>query len=52
MSVQNQLVSFAFEKAYPYMKEQPKIKEYLSQISFVLVGSAATGLCNKRRKPT
>lgn len=46
MSVQNQLVSFAFEKAYPYMKEQPKIKEYLSQISFILVGSAATGLCN------
>jgi len=46
MSIQKQLISFAFEKAYPYIMEQPVIKEYLSQISFILVGSAATGLCN------
>lgn len=46
MSIQKQLISFAFEKAYPYIMEQPTIKDYLSQISFILVGSASTGLCN------
>lgn len=46
MSIQKQLISFAFEKAYPYIMEQPTIKDYLPQISFILVGSAATGLCN------
>ena len=46
MSIQKQLISFAFEKAYPYIVEQPLIKDYLSKISFILVGSSATGLCN------
>jgi hypothetical protein len=46
MSIQKQLISFAFEKAYPYIIEQPTIKDFLSQISFILVGSAATGLCS------
>ena len=46
MSIQKQLVSFAFEKVYPYIMKQPTIKDYLSKISFILVGSAATGLCN------
>ncbi len=46
MSIQKQLISFAFDKAYPYIIEQPTIKNNLSQISFILVGSAATGLCN------
>ncbi len=46
MSIQKQLISFAFERAYPYIIEQPTIKGFLSQISFILVGSAATGLCN------
>lgn len=46
MSIQKQLISFAFEKAYPYIKEQLVIKDYLAQISFILVGSVATGLCN------
>lgn len=47
MSVQEKLISFAFEKAYPYIIEQPAIKDYLSEISFILVGSSATGLCNE-----
>lgn len=46
MSIQEQLISFAFKMAYPFIIEQPTIKEYLSRISFILVGSAATGLCN------
>lgn len=46
MSIQKQLISFAFERAYPYIIEQPTIKGFLSQISFILVGSAASGLCN------
>lgn len=48
MSIQERLITFAYEKAYPYIKEQPRIKEYLSEISFILVGSAATGLCNQK----
>ena len=47
MSVQEKLKAFAFEKAYPYIIEQPVIKEYLSEIGFILVGSSATGLCNE-----
>lgn len=46
MSIQKELISFAFEKAYPYIRELPLINDYLAQISFILVGSAATGLCN------
>ena len=45
MTIQEQLVSFAFDKAYPYILEQPHIRDYTSGISFILVGSAATGLC-------
>ena len=47
VSVQEKLIAFAFEKAYPYIIEQPVIKEYLSGIGFILVGSSATGLCNE-----
>ena len=47
MSVQEKLKAFAFEKAYPYIIEQPVIKEFLSKIGFILVGSSATGLCNE-----
>ncbi|MBR5677979.1 MAG: nucleotidyltransferase domain-containing protein [Paludibacteraceae bacterium] len=47
VSVQEKLKSFAFEKAYPYIIEQPVIKDYLTGISFILVGSAATGLCTE-----
>ena len=46
MSIQEKLISFAFNKAYPYITKQPVIKDHLSKISFILVGSAATGLCN------
>lgn len=46
MSIQETLITFAFEKAYPYIAERPVIKDHLSRISFILVGSAATGLCN------
>lgn len=46
MSIQEKLIAFAFEKAYPYILEQAIIKDHLSKISFILVGSAATGLCN------
>ena len=46
MNIQEKLISFAFDKAYPYIVEQPVIKDHLSKISFILVGSAATGLCN------
>lgn len=46
MSIQETLITFAFEKAYPYIVEQPVIKDHLFKISFILVGSAATGLCN------
>ena len=45
MSIQEKLITFAFEKAYPYIIEQAFIKDHLSKISFILVGSAATGLC-------
>lgn len=45
MSIQEQLISFAFDKAYPYILDQPHIRDYAPRISFILVGSAATGLC-------
>ena len=47
MSVQEKLKAFAFEKAYPYIIKQPVIREFLSEIVFILVGSSATGLCNE-----
>lgn len=46
MDIQEKLISFALQKAYPYIIVQPVIRDHLSKISFVLVGSAATGLCN------
>ena len=47
MSVQEKLKTFAFEKAYPYIIEQPVINDHLPDISFILVGSSATGLCTE-----
>ena len=47
MSIQEKLVSFALERAYPYIKEQPPIKDFPDRISFILVGSSATGFCDE-----
>lgn len=43
--VQIKLQEFAKKQALPYLNEHPKFKDYIGKLSFILVGSAATGLC-------
>ena len=43
--VQIRLLELARNQALPYLNEHPKFKDYIEKLSFVLVGSAATGLC-------
>ncbi len=47
MNIQKNLKRFAFSTAYPYIAQQPTIKEFFNSISFLLVGSTATGLCTE-----
>lgn len=46
-TVQERLQEFARSVALPYLMELPKIKPYAKDLSFVLVGSAAAGLCRE-----
>lgn len=41
--IQEKLINFAKNQALPYLNS--KYKDYIDKLSFVLVGSAATGLC-------
>ena len=45
--VQERLQKFARSVALPYLMELPKIKPHAANLSFVLVGSAAAGLCRE-----
>ena len=45
--VQERLREFARSMALPYLMELPKIKPHTANLSFVLVGSAAAGLCRE-----
>lgn len=46
--IQRELVAQAKSQCLPYLLHLPRFKPYLDRLSFVLVGSAATGLCNER----
>ena len=48
MNIQEKLKTFAFNVAYPYLLDQPVIREHLETLCFLLVGSTATGLCSER----
>lgn len=43
--VQARLLEFARNEALPYLVQHPKFAEYVDRLSFILVGSSATGLC-------
>lgn len=43
--VQTRLLEFARNEALPYLTQHPKFVEYVGRLSFILVGSSATGLC-------
>lgn len=44
---QSRLQKFAEFKCLPYLINLPRIKPYLERLSFILVGSVATGLCHE-----
>jgi len=46
-TIQQKLLAFAKEVAYPYIQQLPFYLEYENDISVLLVGSAATGLCTE-----
>lgn len=43
--VQTRLLEFARNEALPYLVQHPKFSDYIGRLSFILVGSSATGLC-------
>lgn len=43
--VQTRLLEFARNEALPYLVGHPKFVNYIDRLSFILVGSSATGLC-------
>lgn len=47
MTAQERLLAFARETAYPYMMNLPFYTQYADDISVLLVGSVATGLCRE-----
>lgn len=42
---QTRLLEFARNEALPYLVQHPKFTDYIDRLSFILVGSSATGLC-------
>lgn len=48
MTIHEKLKQFAFNVAYPYLLKQPSLEKYLDKITFLLVGSTATGLCTEK----
>jgi len=47
MNIQEKLIMFAKNIAYPYIQQLPFYIEHENNISVLLVGSAATGLCTE-----
>jgi len=47
LTIQEKLITFAKEVAYPYILRLPFYVEHENNISVLLVGSAATGLCTE-----
>jgi len=45
--VQSKLQQFAKSKCLPYLLGLPRFKPYLERLSFILVGSVATGFCRE-----
>ena len=48
MTIKEKLRKFTFEIAFPYIIQQPIIQNYFENLCFLLVGSAATGLCSEK----
>jgi len=44
---QTRLLAFAKQTALPYLLKQPALQPFVEQLSFVLVGSVATGFCSE-----
>lgn len=47
MNIQEKLMKFVYETAFPFIIRQPNIENFSDDISFLLVGSTATGLCSE-----
>ncbi len=47
MEVQSNLQKVAKSKCLPYLLQLSRFKQYIEQLSFILVGSVATGSCHK-----
>lgn len=47
MKAQPRLQEFAKSKCLPYLLNLPRFEPYLERLSFILVGSVATGFCSK-----
>ena len=47
MEIQTRLKGFARGKCLPYLMELPKFSSYIDRLSFILVGSVATGICDE-----
>jgi predicted nucleotidyltransferase len=45
--IQSRLYEFAVSRCLPYLFDLPRLQPYLEQLSFILVGSVATGLCRE-----